>query len=61
LMAIKAKRFYYLPDQDNDMLAKPTLRVLKGMYWLSLLIHPDKKVELKDWMKRSQTALSSIK
>ncbi|MCA9804270.1 MAG: ABC transporter substrate-binding protein [Cyanobacteria bacterium HKST-UBA02] len=51
LKAVKDGRFFYLPDQDHDMLAKPTLRVLQGMHWLSVRLHPDLKSRLDAWAK----------
>lgn len=49
LQAVRQQRIYYLPDQKNDMLSRPTLRVLKGMAWLGGVFHPDLTKELAMW------------
>lgn len=52
LRAVKNNRLYYLPPPKDDMLARPTLNVLKGMYWLSVKIHPELKQQLDLWQKK---------
>lgn len=47
LKAVRQNRVYYLPDQKNDMLSRPTLRVIKGMAWLTSIFHPELKAELE--------------
>ncbi len=49
LQAVRQNRVYYLPDQKNDMLSRPTLRVIKGMAWLGGIFHPELKSELATW------------
>lgn len=49
LQAVRQNRIYYLPDQKNDMLSRPTLRVIKGMAWLGGIFHPELKSELATW------------
>ncbi len=49
LQAVRQNRIYYLPDQKNDMLSRPTLRVIKGMAWLGGIFHPELKSELARW------------
>lgn len=49
LQAVRQNRIYYLPDQKNDMLSRPTLRVIKGMAWLGGIFHPELKSELTTW------------
>lgn len=49
LKAVKEGKYFYLPDQDHDMLAKPTLRVLLGMHWLAVRMHPDLRGRLDAW------------
>ncbi|CAN5395344.1 hypothetical protein BH11CYA1_BH11CYA1_03780 [soil metagenome] len=49
LQAVRENHIYYLPDQKNDMLSRPTLRVLKGMAWLGGIFHPELSAELANW------------
>jgi iron complex transport system substrate-binding protein len=49
LQAVRQNHVYYLPDQKNDMLSRPTLRVIKGMAWLGGIFHPELKNELATW------------
>jgi len=49
LKAVRENRIYYLPDQKNDMLSRPTLRVVKGIAWLGSICHPGSKGELVKW------------
>lgn len=53
LQAVRQNRVYYLPDQKNDMLSRPTLRVIKGMAWLGGIFHPELKSELAKWSETS--------
>lgn len=48
LKAVKEKRVYYLPDTKNDMLSRPTMRVLKGIQWLAEVLHPELATQLRD-------------
>jgi iron complex transport system substrate-binding protein len=56
LKAVKEKRLYFLPDQKHDMLSRPTLRVLKGIAWLTAILHPEIGQKLAAWQK-SETFL----
>jgi iron complex transport system substrate-binding protein len=51
LKAVKEKRLYFLPDQKHDMLSRPTLRVLKGIAWLTAILHPEVAPQLNEWQK----------
>ncbi len=57
LAAIKKKRFFYLPDPDDDYLSRPTLRILNGLYWLTSRVHPSKDPALKQWLQGNQSLL----
>jgi len=52
LKAVKQNRVYYLPSAKNDMLARPTLRLLTGMAWLTGKIHPELKEQIKVWQQK---------
>lgn len=52
LKAVKQNRVFYLPSAKNDMLARPTLRLLTGMAWLTGKIHPELKDQIKDWQQK---------
>lgn len=52
LRAVKNNRLFYLPPPKDDMLARPTLSALKGMYWLSVKIHPELKQQLDGWQSK---------
>ncbi len=52
LKAVRENRVYYLPDQKNDMLSRPTMRVIKGIAWLAGICHPNNKVELEKWSQQ---------
>ncbi len=49
LRAVKENRLFYLPAPKDDMLARPTMGVLEGLYWLTIKIHPELKSKLGDW------------
>jgi ABC-type Fe3+-hydroxamate transport system substrate-binding protein len=49
LRAVKENRLFFLPAPKDDMLARPTMGVLKGLYWLSIKIHPELKKQLDEW------------
>lgn len=48
LKAVQEKHVYYLPDARNDMLSRPTMRVLKGIQWLAGVLHPELGTQLRD-------------
>ncbi|MBC7999176.1 MAG: ABC transporter substrate-binding protein [Leptolyngbya sp.] len=52
LRAVKNHRLFYLPPPKDDMLSRPTLSALKGMYWLSVKIHPELKQQLDGWQSK---------
>lgn len=52
LKAVKQNRVFYLPSAKNDMMARPTLRLLTGMAWLTGKIHPELKEQIKDWQQK---------
>lgn len=49
LRAVKENRLFYLPAPKDDMLARPTMGVLEGLYWLTIKIHPELKTKLDTW------------
>lgn len=50
--AAKNDRIYFLPDADKDPLARPGLRIVEGMYWLSGITHPELASELSQWYRQ---------
>lgn len=54
LRAVKTGRLYFLPDPDNDLLARPTLRIFDGLSWLSVRLHPELEASVNDWQRRWQ-------
>jgi len=61
LQAVREQHIYYLPDQKNDMLSRPTLRVLKGMAWLGGVFHPELAKELANWAEPTQARKTASK
>lgn len=55
LRAVRENRLFYLPAPRDDLLARPTMGVLKGLYWLSIKIHPELKKQLDDWRTKFAT------
>lgn len=49
LRATKENRVFYCPAPKEDMLSRPTLNVLMGLYWLSIKLHPELKQDLDKW------------
>lgn len=49
LRAVKEKRVFFLPAPKDDLLARPTTRILGGLTWLSKKLHPELSKELSDW------------
>ncbi|CAN5732318.1 hypothetical protein BH10CYA1_BH10CYA1_50810 [soil metagenome] len=60
LKAVKANRVFFLPDPPHDGLARPTIRLTNGLYWLTKRIHPELSTELDSWSARTQSALASF-
>jgi iron complex transport system substrate-binding protein len=57
LKAVKNKRVYFLPDPPHDGLARPTLRLTTGLYWLAKKVHPELSTQLDSWSARTQSTL----
>lgn len=53
--AVKEGRVYFRPEPARDTLARPTLRVFDGLYWLTSTIHPELKEDLKGWLSQTRT------
>lgn len=49
LRAVRENRLFYLPAPKDDLLARPTMNVLEGLYWLTTRIHPELEAKLKNW------------
>lgn len=49
LKSVKTNKIYYLPTQDKDRLSRPTPRILEGLYWLSIRLHPELESKLDKW------------
>ncbi|HEY9678282.1 MAG TPA: helical backbone metal receptor [Drouetiella sp.] len=58
LKAVKSNRVFFLPDPSHDGLARPTLRVTNGLYWLAKIIHPELATQLDAWNSRTSASLS---
>jgi len=58
LRAVKANNVYFLPKPQDDGLARPTIRMTKGLYWLAKRIHPELGTDLDSWAIRSHAALA---
>jgi iron complex transport system substrate-binding protein len=58
LKAVKNNRVYFLPDPPHDGLARPTLRLTNGLYWLAKKVHPELSSQLDGWSARTQAALT---
>ena len=59
LKAVKNNRVYFLPEPKEDGLARPTLRLTKGLLWLSEKIQPQLSGELQNWYGRAEKALNT--
>lgn len=46
------KRVFFLPEADKDPLARPTLRILDGLGWLSGITHPELEKRVADWKRK---------
>lgn len=51
LTALKVHRLFYLPPPEDDHLCRPTNRILFGLYWLALRLHPELKTALDRWQQ----------
>ena len=52
LRAIKNKKLFYSPPPREDMLSRPAMGVLDGLYWMSLKLHPELEEPLGKWHAR---------
>ncbi len=52
LRAVKESRLYYSPAPKDDMLSRPSIGVLEGLYWLTIKIHPELRESLGEWHAR---------
>ena len=55
LRAVRENRLFYLPAPKEDLLARPTMNILRGLYWLAIKIHPELSPELGNWQNRYNT------
>jgi iron complex transport system substrate-binding protein len=60
LKAVKSNHVYFLPDPPHDGLARPTMRLTNGLYWLAKKIHPELSTQLDSWASHTQTTLASF-
>lgn len=60
LNAIKQKRYFYLPNQKEDRLSRPTLRITEGLYWLAIKLHPELQPELTTWLSDTKKKLARL-
>lgn len=60
LKAVKNDKVFFLPDPPSDGLARPTLRLSYGLFWLTKRIHPELSAQLDRWLARSQNSLHSF-
>ncbi len=60
LRAVKSNTVYFLPKPQDDGLARPTIRMTKGLYWLAKRIHPELSTDLDSWSIRSHAALTAF-
>ena len=49
LRAVKENHLYYSPDPKEDSLSRPSFRVLEGLHWLTIKLHPQLKEKLDIW------------
>ena len=55
------RKVYYLPEPGKDFLARPTLRIIDGILWLSQQLHPEDKKQLQAWHDESIAQLHACK
>lgn len=56
--AFRAGKIYFLPEADKDPLARPTLRIVEGLFWLADKVHPELHLDLERWVISSRNSLS---
>lgn len=44
LKAVKESRVFFQPEPRNDMLARPTYRIMEGLNWLAERLHPQESI-----------------
>ena len=49
LGAVVHHHVYFLPEPAKDNLARPTPRILDGLYWLAIRLHPELVGRLTSW------------
>jgi iron complex transport system substrate-binding protein len=54
LNAIQKEHLYFYPKSEMNCLTRPSLRIVNGLYWLALTIHPEKESAINNWFKRAQ-------
>ncbi len=58
LRAAKAGKVFPVPAEMEDKLSRPTLRIVEGLYWLSLKLHPELSRQLDNWVRQSRVDLN---
>lgn len=58
LKAVKSKRVIFLPEAKSDMLSRPTLRILSGLHWLAVRLHPEESERLTKWLATHKPILN---
>jgi iron complex transport system substrate-binding protein len=54
LKAYKEHKLFFLDKESSDRLSRPSTRVVTGLYWLAIRLHPEKKSQLTSWLQRYQ-------
>lgn len=57
LRAVKENKLFYSPLPKDDMLSRPAMGVLDGLYWMSMKIHPELESKLNQWRSRYAAAV----
>lgn len=60
LPAHKSGRVFALPKAEQDSLSRPTTRLVDGLYWLALKIHPELKELLAIWLRETKSRLKEF-
>lgn len=58
LRAVKTAHTFFLPEPERNGLIRPTLRIIDGLYWLSLKLHPELAASLQRWREQSAKAVA---
>ena len=59
LKALRNGNAHFLPPPKKNDLARPTLRVLEGIHWLAVRLHPELRADLDSWLAASNSRLGS--